>query len=319
MKPRLILTIFMTAGLLFGLVGNSGCASWQPHPPVAVETQEWKSPTGFTGQQLITEHYDMHITAKDDVLCQYIPPFMETTFAKYCDLKPAPVETNEQLAIYLFETRREWVDFTRHFAPQQADTYLHIQSGGYTDQPRATAVAYDLGRDLTLSLLAHEGMHQYLARYFPETIPAWLNEGLATQWEAFDLRGDRPVFRPRKNFMRTNDLREALNTELIPLPELLNMHAGDAVRKTGRKVRTYYAQIWSMFLFLREGPYAEKFAVLLQDAGTNRQKIALKGYKAVTSDAAAMSDGEILFRQYITEDYDKFINEYREYARLLVY
>ncbi|UCD28494.1 MAG: hypothetical protein JSV03_15655 [Planctomycetota bacterium] len=312
----------LLTGWLMVLITINGCASWKPLEPVVYELQEWTSPEGITGVQLLTDHYDMRVTAKDELLRSYLPGFMETTFAKYCELMPPAGNNTDQLVIYLFDNRREWVNFTRIFAPQQAYTYLHIQSGGYTDYPSATAVIFDLGRDRTLSLMAHECFHQYVARYFPEPMPAWLNEGLATQWEAFDLKGDQPIYTPRKNYIRTNNLREALYHGFIPWSEFLGMNAGHAVRKTGKDVRTYYAQVWSLILYLREGSdgmYADRLAVLLADAGTERQSIAIRAYRAATEGSENMSDGEALFRQYITDDFDTFTADYREYVRQLVY
>ena len=123
--------------------------------------------------------------------------------------------------------------------------------------------------------------------------------------------------------MRKNDLRSALGREgeFIPLPELLRMHAGEAVVETGSTVRTYYAQVWSVVLFLRQGAdgkYAQSFARLLADAGTKRLKLATSAYRAATPGADKFSDGEVVFRQYITEDFATFMNEYRDFARTLV-
>ncbi|MHC4442958.1 MAG: hypothetical protein ACYTF1_21100 [Planctomycetota bacterium] len=311
----------VTLGIFIVLATLSGCSNVDL-PPVYMEQKEWTSSSGVEGIQLLTRHYDIRMTIKDEIIRSYLPAFMETTFDEFRKLMPPPVETNDQLVIYLFNTRNEWAQFTRSFVPQQAYTYLHIQSGGYMDHPSATAVIHDIGKDRTLSLIAHEGFHQYLARYFPESVPAWLNEGLATQWEAFDMTGDRPIYIPHKNYIRTNNLREAFHSGFIPLPELLSMDAGHAVRETGRKVRTYYAQIWSLILYLRfgkKGIYADKLSSLLSDAGTNRQNVAIRAYRAVNPEADSISDGEALFRQYITDDFDTFMNNYRRFVKQLVF
>jgi len=273
------------------------------------------------GTQLLTEHFDLRITSQDRFIQEYLPSFMEAAFAEYQRLVPAAV-SGDRLVVYVFATRSQWVDFTEIFAPAQAYTYLHIHSGGYTDHRTASAVAYDIGRDRTLSLLGHEGMHQYLARYLPEPVTPWLNEGLACQLEAFDMKGQWPVFTPRRNFLRRNNLREALATPdgLIPLPELLRMDAGDAVRQTGLPARTFYAQLWSLVVFLRDpqSGYAPKLAALLHDAGTERIRVATRAYRAATPGSDKLTDGEVVFRHYITEDLDGFTNQYREFARALL-
>jgi len=299
-----------------------GCVS-VPQPPVAVQRSEWTPASGISGLRLQTEHFDLYVTAKDQLLLEYLPPFLETTFAGYHKLVSPPGEVQKRLAIYLFENRGQWAAFTRRFAPARAPVYLHIKAGGYVDQATATTVVWDLGRDRTLSLVAHEGMHQYFAAYFPNPVVAWLNEGLATQWESFDLKGPRPVFTPRRNYHRANSLREALHGSegWTPLERLLAMHAGHAVVQTGQTTRGYYAQVWALVLFLREGnnrAYADKFAQLLVDVGTQRLNIAVKAYRAVTPDSGGIPHGEVIFRRYISEDLDGFEAEYRAFAERLV-
>jgi hypothetical protein len=174
---------------------------------------------------------------------------------------------------------------------------------------------------VTLSLLAHEGVHQYLARCFGQPVPAWLNEGLACQFEAFNLRQGRPVFVPRENFLRRNHLREGLSHhDMIPLERMLSTHAGDAlVGRTGSS-RLYYAQAWALVLLLREDDrFKAGFARLLADAGTPRLALSVSAYRAATPDKAGRSDAEIAFRQYITDDLEAFARDYEEFCRNLVF
>jgi hypothetical protein len=308
----------LTAAILF----HSGCAGAAKPPEVAVEQREWTSPVKTNGVQLLTEHYDIRTTVEDTLLRDYLPTFMETCWTEYAKLVPAAKPRSERLVVYVFGRRPEWAAFTKGFVPAQSETYLHIHSGGYMDQATATAVLFEIGRDRTLSLMAHEGLHQYLAGHLSEPVPPWLNEGLATQFEDFDLDGARPIFRPERNLMRKNSLRESLSVDngLIPLPELLGMDAGRAVTKTGQTARGYYAQIWATILFLRTSPqYRDGFARLLGDAGTPRLRQNLSAYRAATPAAANMSQGEILFRQYVTEDLEAFGDEFKVFAGQLVY
>jgi hypothetical protein len=304
-----------------GVIVTAGC-SRPPLEPVQVERQEWTE-SGRDGVQLLSEHFDLRLTTRDEVLRDYLPTFLETAFAEYAQLMPPARNRDERLVVYLFETRPEWERFTRTFAPAQAHTYLHIHSGGYTDYATATAVAFDLGRDRSLSLLAHEGMHQYLARYFPVPVPSWLNEGLACQFEAFDIHRGRPVFTPRKNLFRLQALRDALGAGggLIPPGDLLRMDAGEAVRQTIASPRVFYAQLWSMIYYLRQPgtPYSAGFRNLLADAGTPRLGIAVKGYRAATSDSDGLSDAEVVFRHYVTADLEAFMADYRAFAEQLAY
>lgn len=304
----------------------AGCGHRSESTVVLVEQREWTSSVGTQGVQLLTEHYDLRTTVRDPLLREYMPAFMEACHAEYGKLLPAHLtasgpDAEEKLVVYVFGRRQEWAAFTCQFVPAQAYTYLHIHSGGYMDHPTATSVLFDIGRDKTLSLMAHEGLHQYLSRYIPRPVPAWLNEGLATQFEDFDLDGPRPTFRPRRNLLRKNSLREALSIEngLLALPHLLATHAGEAVTTTGQSARGYYAQIWATVLFMRESKqYRAGFARMLEDMGSNRYRANISAYRAATPSAAGMSEGEIAFRQYITEDLEAFSASWNEFARLLV-
>jgi hypothetical protein len=303
-----------------GLIIAAGCAPVQSGP-APVEEQAWTSPVGTKGSRLLTPHYDIRVTSQDGLLKEYLPAFMEAANREYRRLLPPARDSGEPLVIYVFGRRQEWAAFTRGFVPAQADVYLHIHDGGYMDHATGTAVMWDISRDRTLSLIAHEGLHQYLSRQFPHPLPAWLNEGLATQFEDFDLDGPIPTFRPRRNLMRKPALREALLADygLLPMQQLLNMDAGEAVTRTGQPARGYYAQVWLTVLYLREEPrYRAAFQRLLADAGADRLRAAITGYRAASPAAGSTGAGEILFRQYITEDLEGFLDDCRTYARQLV-
>jgi len=311
---------------LYSLVFLVGCTTSLKIPRFHVEQKEWNeaSPGGV---QFLTDHFDLRVSSRDPPLVDLVAPFMEATFMEYRKIVPPPPDRTDQerMVVYLFGDRKQWARFTELRFPRQAPIYLHIHAGGYADYQSATAVTYDIGRDITLALLAHEGFHQYLARYFPEQVVPWINEGLATQWEAFDLKDGYPVYTPERNFLRRNSLREALSSEnmgLIDLSRLLTMNAGEAVVKTGQSSRTYYAQVWSLVLYLRkgaEGAYAQRFDDLLGDIGTERFDDAVRLYRRSYAGSEPMSAGEAAFRHYIMDDLDAFLADYEEFARALVY
>lgn len=318
------MSVLRLAGWMMGIGISSLCLGCDAGgKPVRVVEREWRSPVGTSGFELLTDHYTVRITSRDELLREAMPEFMETAYREYTRLiPPADEASDDPMMVYVFGRRQEWVLFTRQFAPGQADTYEHILSGGYMDHATATSVIWDVKRDYTLSLLAHEGLHQYLARHRPGPVPPWLNEGLATQFEDFDLVGFRPEFRPQRNLMRRGTLREALITpdDIIPLNRLLAMHAGEAIVQGGQGSRGYYAQVWALMLFLQDNRnYRSGFSRLLTDAGTDRLRTNISAYRAATPAAADWSDGEVVFRHYLTEHLEDFADEFLAYARRLVY
>jgi len=301
----------------------AGCAAFQPETPTVVQ-QPWEPAPGWAGLRLQTAHYDIHTTARDGLTLEYLPAFLESAFAGYQALLPLPEPPSRRLPVYLFESRAQWAAFTRQLVPHLAPLYLRIQQGGYMDPGSGAVVAWDLGRDHTLALLGHEGLHQYLSAFFSSPVPAWLNEGLATQWESFDLRGRRPRFTPRENYLRRNSLREAVAREeaWIPLRELVSMNAGDAVLRAGQIKRSFYAQVWVLVLFLREGapgPWRDGFRDLLADVAADRLRTTLHAYRTVDAEARGISDGEAAFRRYITDDLDAADRACKAFAVALVH
>lgn len=229
--------------------------------------------------------------------------------------------SNSPMDTYLFASRREWNRFTKEFAhPQRVSTYLRIQSGGFTE--RSTAVLHHIGRDRTLSVLAHEGFHQYVSKRFSEPIPAWLNEGLACYCEAYDLHRDRPIFTPTKNTFRMNNLRSGILADgLIPMQEMLQTHAGNIIELGGQRVGTYYAMVWSLVVYLRhgeDGRFADGFGRLLADAGTKRLQQSAREYRRThPTDGEASSFGRAVFNAYITEDLDAFERDFHVFLSRL--
>ena len=306
--------------MLAALAGG-GCAATNARP--VVQEQPWEPAPALVGLRLQTDHYDIYTTARDGLMLDYVPIFLETAFANYQKVIAPPAPPDRRLPIYLFDNRQQWARFTGQLAPDRAPVYLHILQGGYMDAATDAIVIWDLGRDRTLALLAHEGWHQYLAAFFPASVPAWLNEGMATQFEAFALRGPQPTFTPRDNLLRKNNLREALRVEgaWIGLDELLSMHAGHAVVRSGQVTRGYYAQLWALVLFLRTGaerPWRQGFEELLDDIAADRLATALHGYRTVTPKTRTVPDGQAAFAHYISENLEAVDRAYRQFAVGLV-
>ena len=299
-----------------------GCAPAGP-PPVAfqLDTQPWQF--GSTpGKRLLTDHFDIRTTVRDERFLRLLPAFAETAHARFAAVCPAREPAKQpRMNVFLFGLRPEWDRFTRRFAPGRAGTYVRIRAGGYME--RDTAVLYLTQPYDTFAVLAHEAMHMYLARHFGRTVPPWLSEGLATYMEGHHWRDDRPIFTPGRNVFRHNHLRAAVHTgTLIPLRELLGTNAGRELRGSSARVKTYYAEVWALTLFLRhgaDGRYADKLTTLLADFGSDNMREAVKGMIAATPtpNGQPISFGEAVFRIYVSDDPDAFWNAFDRFVRSL--
>jgi hypothetical protein len=290
--------------------------------PVEFTREDWSYGRAL-GSKLTSQHYVLYTTCTSKPFVDAMPGFLETCWKAYAQLVPSEELPQRRLPTYLFKTRWQWEQFTERFAPARAEIYKCIRSGGYSE--RGITVSHYGGRQATLSVLAHEGLHQYLEATRGRHVPAWLNEGLACYFEAFDLdpRTNRPVFKPQTNHLRTRSLRETLvSGGLIPLEEILATHAGAEVQKQARHVRSYYAQEWSLVLFLmrpgRDNPYRQGFLDLLRELGGDLMDRRARGFLAADADGK-MSYGEAVFRAYVSDDLETFSEQYEAYLFKLLH
>lgn len=287
--------------------------------PVAVQTEDW-SYGRSAGSISRSPHYVLHTTCSEERFVDALPTFMEACYEAYGELLPPAREPAEPMKAYLFQKRIDWERFTKEFSPARAPTYLKIRRGGYSE--RGVTVSHYSSQRGTLAILAHEGLHQFLEATGRGRIPAWINEGLACYFESFDIVDGRPIFKPERNTLRSPYLREALQRDnLIPLKEILGTNAGAAVHRTTGHVRNYYAQEWSLVLFLLsdDAPpeYREGFKKLLDDLGSVTMEERATSRLNALGDGS-VSSGEAVFRIYISEDLDQFDADYRAFLKKLL-
>ncbi|MCZ6697449.1 MAG: DUF1570 domain-containing protein [Planctomycetota bacterium] len=309
-RPVFLAGLWMSAGLV-------GCTSEKTAVPVFhFDEREWNY-RGIKGTELESMHYVLRTTCRDEDFVAYIPMFLEECWGRYSKFLPTDYVLQEPSRTYLFQRRIEWERFTDDFAPSRAAIYKRIKSGGYSE--RGVTVSQYSNQKSTLSVLAHEGLHQYLELTHGKPIPPWLNEGLACYFEGFHMEKGRPVFTPEFNTTRSSSLRLTLaHGQLIPLRKILGTHAGREIQEHSTHVRTYYAQIWALVVYLLQpaykNPYHDGFQRLLNELGTETMRRKANAYLAADTEGE-ISQGEAIFLAYVSEDIDAFEVDFEAFVR----
>lgn len=268
------------AGLLLAMTiaaASAGCARetpgrWSGPPRSAkINAQAWQV-VDRPGRVLRTQHYNIYTTISDRQQALLLGQLMEGACAQYLGLVPSVLPSLSPMACYVFADRRQWADFTARRTGADSAIYLKIPRGGYTIDD--WFAAYDLGGRATLSVAAHEGWHQFVARHFEGRLPPFLEEGIACMFETVRIDEGLPRWNLSHNPQRTYGLRRAVDGGYLwPLEALITMDAGDVVDAPRARIDAFYAQSWAFARFLREaedGRYRPMFQALLDDtaAGT---------------------------------------------------
>ncbi len=304
--------------LIATVIAGGGCLKEPSLPEFTLVEEEW-SYGHRPGRLLVTDHFEIRTTAADAEFVDALPLFLETAYQQYSSLVPAPAGPAEKLQTYVFANRAEWDRYVREAFPARYPVYARISAGGFAERNQCVAY-YMPQRIYTLSIIAHEGLHQYLSAKFRVPVPAWLNEGLACYCETFQFRRGIPMFTPQDNSFRMNSLRQSLaGDSLIPLKEMLATDAGQViVRNQSAMTRAYYAQAWALVCMLRHGlngKYRDGFDRMCADMGRRDSVVRAQAARIAAPDPSATSMGEALFRAYISTDLEGFEREYRQHMR----
>ena len=356
----------LIVGILTSLIGLSGCCSTQQVPtdayydngydtsgktfltglPMVRAVQPWQTTDIQTepldGLLVQTTHYDIFTTVSDPLILRQLPFFLESAFEHYCELIGKVPSFGKKLTVYFFISREQWEQFTRKWAGMQAQNYLQIRSGAY--YLNGACVTYHLGRQENFSVLAHEGWHQFSDAFFEQRPPSWLDEGMATQFEAWSNRKGDIQFDARRNGGRLFALKTMLEQGTgFSLNQLLTLDAGavlakaqerDVMTATGGdpetvnpKAAAFYAQVYALGRFMREyryGQYRNRFENMMAD-GLQGHWPAEKVFGKRQISKAMMTTrrwtrqmGPLIFAEYIGPDIAQLEAEYQSFCRKIV-
>jgi hypothetical protein len=318
--------------------------------PALEGVEVWEGDYG-KGLKLTTAHYEIFTTLLEPLMLRRIPLFMESAYRGYNGELPEPIETTTKFTIYLFADREQWAAFTKSFAGEQADLFCKIKAGAY--YLNGACVAYNIGRKRTFSALGHEGWHQFNSRCFKFRLPSWLDEGVAMLFESPRTEEGVFSFEPAKgqldqtrlwrageNTYRLDALKKTLKTNrpkagstkpafggMIPLKELIAINPGEVLATNeSEQVLAFYSQSYALVRFLREGSFGkhlDNYHQLLADG--------LKGNWPLDEVSKKIAEdrneprtvlwnrivGQLLFQQYIGDDFDQLEREYLSFCRQL--
>jgi len=294
--------------------------------PELESVEVWENEYG-PGLKLTTAHYEIFTTLIEPLMLRRIPGFVESAYRAYNRQLPEPVETESKFVIYLFADRRQWEDFTRSFAGEQAEIFCRIRAGAYYHSQ--TCVAYDIGPERTFSVLGHEGWHQFNDRHFEYRLPSWLDEGVAMLFEAPLCEDGSLHFEPADNAYRLEALKKTLdNGRMMPLEELIATTPGDVLATDQTEaVMALYSQSYALVRFLREAEDGRRLAAyhqLLAD-GLRGDWLLDEVSRKISTDRTVPRNilwnhivGLVLFQEYIGADFEPVEQEYLDFCRQLV-
>ncbi len=305
------------AGLCFTAlaVNVSGCASLHHWPPglTSADRQELKAMPAIStawpggpadGRIIRTAHYRIYTTIDNPLQQRLIARVLEADYTRFIRLVPGAVPALPMTG-YVFRNRSQWARYTRQTTGAQASIYLRIEAGGY--ERNGVFAAYRSNIAEILSVVAHEAWHQFSFLSLQDHLPAWLDEGLATQCEAMQWHDGYPVFTPWLNATRWEMLRQAVeHRQLMPLGVLAGTQAGSVVMHHIDYVDAYYAEVWSLMLFLEHSRYRPDLLTLLRMARKGQLNNLLSGTTLTASDKQHLTlrwnrvAGEIYLRHFFS-------------------
>jgi hypothetical protein len=294
--------------------------------PMLDSVEPWQNPYG-PGLKLTTKHYEVYTTLLDPLMLSQVPGFVESAYRAYQKQLEEPIETSYKLPMYLFAERKQWEEFTKLFAGENAPVYLKIKSGAYC--LKDACVAYNIGRDTTFSVLGHEGWHQFNKRHFRYRLPSWLDEGIAMMFEASRYEDGLFIFDPSQNLNRLGGLKSSLEkNKMIPLKVLIGLNPGEVVYVGEDAVQAFYSQSYALARFLQEDNYGQRLAQyhqMLMGAVDGTWPLSEQAKKIATDRNIPLtvdynrSVGTKLFEYYIGTDFENMEQQYLLFCKKIVY
>jgi len=239
-----------------------------------LDTVPWEY-AGTPGVRITTNHYHVYTTVSDPIYQRLMALTLEAAYDQAKKWVPGAVVA-QRMECYVFAQRGTWETYTKQYTGEYAATYLRITAGGYSH--RGVFAGFDIGRELTLGMMAHEAWHQFSWLALKDRLPSAYEEALATQFEAITWTGTNPRFESLQNYRRWQQLQKAARAnKLWELSRILPTHPGQVITNEAKSVDGYYAQIWALGLWLQEPAQLPALQNMLEDARIGKLTRHLRG------------------------------------------
>lgn len=201
---------------------------------------------------------------------------MEDIYDRFIKLFPFEEPENARLMpVFLFKTPDQYWEFYVHIADATMEKARKSAGHAWRDY---YATYYDAPAAPTHY---HEGAHQLVKnRLLIGGGGSWFQEGMAVYFEGTVFPGEDPTM-GMKSMVKSG--------QHTPLPELFELRSllqsTDTTRDTGAASRNYQ-QAGAVLVFLKEGPYADRFDAFLDALreGASAKSAALAVFGATSED-----------------------------------
>ena len=276
---------------------------------------------GQRGFRLSAGPYQIFTDIKNPIQQRLIMRVLKHALRRFQSLLPS-ARLRPPLKGYIFAHRRQWAIFTRNMMPTVAPYALHPMVYGYDH--KGVFALHRTSVPTMLSVAAHEAWLQFSYVSLKDHLPAWMDEGLAAQFEAVCWRHGKPKFIAALNYPRWLALRAVCRAnDFIPLHIFTRMDAGAAINTGPQMTEIYYAQLWSLMLFIthHDGWGVIKRALHSSEMGQLTPLMLKAGLSPYDLSHETtrwnMVAGPIYFHHFISRHPRKFAAQYHTFARRL--
>lgn len=225
------------------------------------QEEEWKALYPKVAQSHQGKNYFYLFTKKDKSYIAKLNYYMEKIFKIYQKKFKMKEKIAGKFIIKLFPSQ---LDFQTH---TQSEAFAFFRASdrslvGYRRDDESPGEQKEFDLRLTKTFF-HEGFHQFLNYYVPSP-PTWLNEGLAENFEAIEIKGRKIHERGNLHYNNLYWLKKYIKAgQTTPLKTLIYMDQATLYENS----RLHYPMSWGLIHFFAHG--SSRYKKYYQDVISN--------------------------------------------------